>query len=310
VIAAESPSWRALPRRLAPLLLAVPLPLAWLLRTAQRVESVHQATVGYWDLERFAEFPALWTGMPHPRAALAFSWAVLLSLLLTRPVLSRRLSRWLPFAISAACVAFVPFYFFGTGLLYHRYLPFVFPTLLCALQAPAEQPGAGWRHAQAAVLAGLMLLIVQGRFAGMDREASGLREVLAEAPAGERLLYLDYDAWSAYSPEPVFLQFGSWYQVDRCGVAEMSFAANFPSPVRFAPAHPSTLPEGIDLVPERFVWELHAAAFDLFLVRSPAAVPVERFAGKNGRVELAAHHGRWWLYRRSEARSAAGKLLP
>lgn len=309
VVAAESPSWRALPRRLAPLLLAVPLPVAWVLRTAQRVESVHQATVGSWDLARFGELPAQWTGMPYPRAALAFSWAVLLSLLLTGPVFSRRLSRWLPFAITVACVSFVPYYFFGTGLLYHRYLPFVLPALLCALRAPTERPVASWRHAQAAVLAGVMLLIVQGRFAGMDREASGLAELLAETPPGERLLYLDYDAWSAYSLEPAFLHFGSWYQVDRCGVAEMSFAANFPSPVRFAAAHPSTLPEGVDLVPGRFVWEQHGAAFDLFLVRSPAELPVERLVGRSGRVELAAHRGRWWLYRRAGVGSAEGKLL-
>ena len=297
VAAAESPSLRALPRRLAPLLLALPLPLAWALRTAQRVESVHDATVGGWDFERFGKLPALWTGMPYAPAALAFGSAVLLSVLLTRPTLGRRLARWLPFAITAGCIVFVPFYSFGTGLIYPRFLSFFLPTLLCALQVSSERPVARWRHVQAALLAGVMLWVVQGRYAGMGREAAALAELLAETPTGERLLYLDYDAWSSYSPEPVFLHFGAWYQVDRCGVAEPSFAMNFPNPVRFAAARASTLPAGVDLVPERFVWETHSPSFDLCLVRSPQEVPVERFAGPHGRVELAAHRGRWWLYR-------------
>jgi len=303
LVAAETPRLRELPRRAWPLLIALPLPLAWWLGSL-RADAAHRTTTRLQlGLFRLGDLPVLLTGIPWRWVALTATGAVLLSLAATFPAPSRTRSRWVPFALATAIVLLAPNILLGTAYLAPRFTVFLLPTLLCALDRPHGAPVARWRRLQTAGVAGLLLLVAQARFAGMEREGRGLAELLREAPAGRRLLYFGYEFRSRYSPEPVFLHSGARYQVERCGVADKSFAGNFPSPVRYRPGAALPLPPLVEYLPHRFRWDEHGGdRVDLVLVRSRREPNVRRIGGAPGRLALLAHRERWWLYENVERR--------
>ena len=224
----------------------------------------------------------------------------------TRPRLSSLRSRRLPLAATLVIVLLAPNLAFGTAYLAPRFALFLLPALLFALE---RGPVPARRGAYPALLAAVAVLLVAGvasRFLGLAREGAGLAEVLAAAPGGGRLLYLGYDRGSRYSPDTPFLHSGMLHAVDRCGVAEPSFARGFQQPVRYRPGRVAPLPDLVQYAPYRFRWDRHGGAdYDLFLVRSVGAPDLARIGGGDGRLVLRAHEGRWWLYDKATRRAPA-----
>jgi hypothetical protein len=298
--AAAARSARELSRRWAPLAVALPAPLAWWLLSPAG-DRGRQASAPYiWGAERLLDLPVQLTGIPgRGWAALALA-LVLASLAWTRPRPARELVRWAPFAVVALFVLFAPTAFY----LAPRFAILLFPALLLAFDR-AKAPLPLLRRAQVAALALALLALVGLRFAAIAREGAGLGEVLARAPAGGRLLYLPFDRDSRFATEPPFLHSGALYAVDRCGVAEKSFARNFQLPVEYRSGAATPLPGLIEYMPYRFRWDRDAGeSYDLFLVRMAAEPNVAKIAGGEGRLAPLAHAGRWWLYANAAKRSA------
>ncbi len=304
VIAAATRRLRDLPSRLAPLALALPLPLAWAWQAA-RTDGVAPARILHLGgFERLRELPVLLTAIPSAALATLALALVAASLFAARPRWARERERWVPLALVAAIVLLAPNFAFGTAYLAPRYAIFLLPALLVALDRDGATGLGGFRRAQLAAVALALLGVVAFRFHGMAREGAGLAELLETAPAGGRLLYLGYDRGSGYSPEAPFVHSGMRYAVDRCGVAERSFARNFQQPVRYLPGTAPPLPDMIEYAPYRFRWDRHGGAdYDLFLVRAKERPDVTRLAGAEGRLELLAQSGRWWLYRDAQRKT-------
>ena len=310
LVVAEAPALRAWPRRLAPFLLALPLPFAWWWQTSRAPVAPALGILYLGGFDRLWELPSVMTGLPDRRwAALAVA-LLLASLAAARPRFTRARARWLPFAATLAIVLLAPNYTTGVSYLAPRFGYYLFPTLIFALER-REIPGErGRSRAPLAAVALLLVVGVELRFLGMAREGEGLAGVLAAAPAGGRLLYLAYDRGSRYSNDTPFLHSGMLYAVERCGVAERTFARGYQQPVRYRPGRVEPLPDLIEYAPYRFRWDQHGGAgFDLFLVRSAGAPDLARIAGGQGRLALRAHAGRWWLYR-NVAGAAAERGAP
>ena len=297
-VAAAAPSWRALPRRLLPLLVALPLPLAWGWQTARAAGAPGGKVLWLGGWQRLTELPVLLTAIPGAALAALAVAALGAALVANRPRAARERLRWAPFLTCAAIVLLAPNYLFGTAYLAPRFAIFLLPTLLLALDRVPGTAGSSWRRAALVAVTLALLAGVELRFLGMAREGDGLAQVLAAAPAGQRLLYLAYDRQSRFSPEAPFLHSGMRYAVDRCGVAERSFARNFQQPVGYRPGSAPALPTILEYMPYRFRWDEHGGdRYDLFLVRAAGGPPGGRIDGGEGRLELLAQQGRWWLYR-------------
>lgn len=302
VAGAAARSARELPRRWAPLAVALPAPVAWWLLSPTG-DRGRQASAPYvWGAERLLDLPVQVTGIPgRGWAALALA-LVLVSFASTRPRPARDPARWAPFGAVALVVLFGPTAFY----LAPRFALLLVPLLLLAFDRPAE-PLPRLRRAQLGAVAFLLLAVVGFRFAAIVREGAGLAQVLARAPAGGRLLYLPFDRDSRWATEAPFLHSGALYGVDRCGVAEKSFARAFQIPVAYRPGVATPLPRLLEYMPYRFRWERDAGeSYDLFLVRARTEPNVERIAGAPGRLAPLAHAGRWWLYANAVKRAAPG----
>lgn len=305
MVAAAAPGLREIPRRLAPLLLALPAPIAWWLLSPAG-DRARQAGAPYvWGAERLLDLPLLVTGVPGRWPAAAALALALASLAWTRPRPARDLARWAPFGAVALVVLAAPTAFY----LAPRFAILLFPTLLLGFDraAPGALPAA--RRGQVALVALALLAVVLFRFAGMAAEGRGLSEVLATAPAGGKLLYLPFDRQSRYSTESPFLHAGMLYAVDRCGLAEKSFARNFQLPIHYRPGRATPLFRLIEYMPYRFRWERDAGeSYDLYLVRSATEPNTGKIVGAANRLAPIAHVGRWWLYANAAKGSAPGPV--
>jgi hypothetical protein len=299
LVAASARTLRGWFRALWPLLLGIPMPALWwwiTSRTAAEAQSKSHYLLG---IDRLTELPAQLTGLPYAGvAALALALAAA-ALGVAGARCGRDPARWTPFGATLAVVLLAPNMAFGTAYLAPRFAIFLVPLALVALDRTPATAAAARRALPLVAVTIALLAGVEARFLGMEREGRGLAALLENAPAGRRLLYLSYDRGSRYSTEPVFLHSGMRYAVDRCGVAEKSFAVHFQLPVRYRPEAVPPLPSRVAYVPQQFKWEKHGGeAYDLVLVRSRGEPDPARLAGAPGRLALRERQGRWWLFER------------
>ena len=135
------------------------------------------------------------------------------------------------------------------------------------------------------------------------KEAGAIREVVAQAAPGRKLMSLIYQSGSAVVGNAPYLHFGQYYVIDRGGMATFSFA-NFPqSPVVYpTEGGPPTLPARWEWTPEKFRFKEHGLWYDYFLIRDGGPLdPRDPFAGDRDAVELVVRNGQWALYKRKAA---------
>jgi len=135
------------------------------------------------------------------------------------------------------------------------------------------------------------------------KEAGAIREVVAKAQPGRKLMSLIYQAGSGVVGNAPYLHFGQYYVVDRGGMATFSFA-NFPqSPVVYpTEGGPPTLPARWEWTPEKFRFQEHGLWYDYFLIRDGGPLdPRDPFASDRDAVELVVRDGQWALYKRKAA---------
>jgi hypothetical protein len=133
-----------------------------------------------------------------------------------------------------------------------------------------------------------------------DDEAGPVREIVAQAEPGQRMLGLVFDRGSRVVNHAPYLHFSQYYVVEQGGVASFSFV-DFPqSPVQYrADAAPPRLPNRFEWTPERFRFREHGAYYDYFLVRDAPRHRGSRPFGRDQRgVELVTREGAWSLYKK------------
>jgi hypothetical protein len=151
----------------------------------------------------------------------------------------------------------------------------------------------------ASVLAGLILAKHVLQAAEFSREASDFDAVMRMARPGNRALSLVLDPASAADVDLyVYVHFPFWYQAERNGLVDPSFAAGPPSVVRYRLNPPGIYNEVLSGVwASHFDWRRdHGEQWTYFFVRHAAPVPAGLFAGAPCPPMLAAARGAWSLF--------------
>ena len=124
-------------------------------------------------------------------------------------------------------------------------------------------------------------------------EVGPIREIVAQALPGKKLIALVYGPGSAVLQQAPLIHIGQYYVVDRGGMASFSFA-NFPqSPVLYPDVGgPPVFPARFEWTPERFTWIEHGHWYDYVLVRGGG----EPFGADRHKVALVAELGPYRLF--------------
>lgn len=266
--------------------------------------------------ERLHHLGDWWTdvyqGDSDEKLALAWLAVLLLALMLRRPVTqaSHPHFTWarlkLPGLLLVATLAVYllsPVSYKWIWPISYRFVPVV--ALLSVLAAAGEDwLGATptqrqWTRRLGVLLPALLLMLFAARLHGekalaFSAEAGPIREIVARAEPGKKLISLVYGSGSAVLQQAPMIHLGQYYVVDRGGQASFSFA-DFPqSPVLYPSVDgPPKFPARFEWTPERFTWAEHGYWFDYVLVRG-GGDPLARDADK---VELVAEMPPYRLYR-------------
>lgn len=294
-------------RRLAPLAAAVPPMLLWVLLTRDSESQVHMPVLWELGLHRIRRLPQLVFGGTSPQ--LPWLGIVILVLPFALRVLrfSRDLRRFVPLVITLAILMFVPNLVFGNYFTYQRFSIFLVPCILFASEA-VPQPGPlreRWLRVFVAAAAVLWTAVLSLYMHGFDREARGFREVLDAMQPRKRALQLIVAPVSGYAPAPVYVHFASWYQAEKLGPVDFSFALFPVAVVRYRPETVPAVTQGFEWYPGTFDWKKHAGEnYDYFVVRAAVDLSQQLFRTAPQRPKLLLAAGGWWLYENSAAKSA------
>ncbi|MDA8019226.1 MAG: hypothetical protein MPN21_17435 [Thermoanaerobaculia bacterium] len=304
--ALRSPGWRATLLNWVPLLAAAVLPLTWVVVTFQIDTSTH--TGAYWGAftwERLPMLPSLVVGFPLDARPWIAGCLLLAVPLVTGGRPSRDIARWLPLGISVVLYLFAPGGLFGTAYLYSRFVVFVLPALLFALdwRADLRTPRRARRGGLLIAAVSLAWLVHLGNlFRLYDAEVGSLGKLLEGAPEHGHLLYLALERDSELIPYPVYLHSGLWYQVERGGLVDYSFAEMFPNRYRYLPDQTPNLPMSIEWRPRHFDWHRDGGErYDLVLLRGASDTPEFVHSLRAPLAPLARAAGGWWLWTRADS---------
>ena len=299
IVAAARRPRRALVR-LWPLAIAPPIAAAWLVLNREAAATSEVATDLHLGWHRLAQLPAWLVGHPVGSAAVAVGVVFLLLPFAAGGRFTRSLPRLAPLACVLALHFLAPKDFFGTAALYPRFAVFVLPFLLLALDAaPRRRPLLG--VALPFAVSALWLTTVGLDLLNYRREMVDLRVLIGRMEPERRLLYLPVERGDPEAPGAVYLHSGMWYQVERRGIVDFSFAEFFANPFRYEPGKAPPLPPEVEWFPTRFRWSEHGGArFDCFLVHARRDLGGVLLAGAPAPPRLELRVGNWWLYSLSE----------
>jgi hypothetical protein len=152
-----------------------------------------------------------------------------------------------------------------------------------------------------AVAAGRMAHLVATEYRAFHEQTSDFRAIVARVPRAPKLLYLVFDHTGVANKHSPYLHLPAWVQADKGGWLSFHFAAwgIFPLRYRSDGIIPPPFELGWEWQPQHFRVE-RATFFDTFLVRHRRVDPAPLFA-RDPSIQLIAHIGDWWLYRRVAA---------
>jgi hypothetical protein len=207
-------------------------------------------------------------------------------------------ARWLPFVTGAAVFLIFPADAFGTNLLYHRFAVFLLPLWFIAFDPPAGSRARqqDWLAVSVVVLCALINVF---RFHSFGRDAQGFDDLASLMAPGKKVLSMMVDNQHPYFSYPVFMHYGSWYQVSGNGIVDFNFAYFFPEMVRYKSGKRPKVTAGFGNFPTRFRWDKHGGeTYDYFIVHAAEDMKDRLFKEHRDAIILKARSGNWWLYGR------------
>jgi hypothetical protein len=288
---------RQLVLRSLPYTAPIPFILVWF---ASNETGAADAPIRYGSfLQRLSLLIAQPSGLERVSAlGVLVTGAIVLLPPLTGSRLSSSPARWLPFALGLVVFLAAPSYAFQTGFLYERLGVFLVPLWLMMWDRPTGQP-----HKLAWLAMPLVIVWLFGnvaRFASFARETQHFDAVLAAMEPGKRAAYLVIDRGTPLFSTPVYWHFASWYQATKRGIVDFNFA-DFYTVVQYKQADRPRVSEQVSWYPQLFDWQQHGgASYDYFVIKADTDVGPILFRGHEAAVELAAHSGWWWVYRKRQ----------
>ncbi len=303
VLATPNFSPRDLPRAIVrglPLLAPLPVISFWLSVTGER-EQAQGATVWGYLPERVFSFFSELLGGPFPALAAGVGAAIFLSPFLAGKRFSPSAVHRAPLLITVAILLAGPFRMFGNAFTYNRFFSILGPTLLIAIAAgPMAASGFSRLRHLVPLLSLAWVLFIASRMVLFSTEQRAFSRVLAEMESDLHVLsVVEYAGSRALGNEGAYLHFPVWYQAERGGLVEFSFAAFYPMLLRFSASQTSYVPEIFAARPTHLSIAREVKKFDQILAR----VPLSDSTALTGlSVVLVKRAGQWRLY---EARDRA-----
>ncbi len=123
--------------------------------------------------------------------------------------------------------------------------------------------------------------------------------MVSSLPKNKRVLSLIFKTKSAeFTNHPIYLNFPSWYQVERGGIVDFNFAHLYPQIVRFRDDQKPKVGYGFATRAYLFDWNTHDGdIYDYFIVRSDKDVLHPLFREHAHKVNLLKRVGAWQLYK-------------
>jgi hypothetical protein len=190
------------------------------------------------------------------------------------------------------------------GIWWYVYPREITSALFIALAAVPDMPRVWWLKLPLVAVLGVFLGRI-GYFAAIeswkfDTATRDFRQVAAEVSKAPKLLYLVFDHSGSTRRVTPFIHLPAWVQAAKGGALSFQFVGWDQSPIRYrknAPeAVPPPVPDRWEWTPERYRHAEHGKWFNEFLIRSRRD-PAYLFQSDPS-IELVAHDGTWWLYRR------------
>ncbi len=278
-----------------PLLPTAAAGLAWFFAT--RSSEAQASRPPAWNLDplRLLDLPGTLLGhAADPQARLFGIGLILLTAWGLARGGGRPWARWIPLLLAAGVFLLGPEIYFHAAFLNSRFAVFVLPFALFAL---GPRRADRWQRLLLAALALSWMLSLLPRFHDFDREARRFDDLLAVMAPEKRVLGLNFDPFPDAVWAPAFLHHHAWYQAEKGGVADFSFAYFYVQLVRYRPEVTPRIPDFFALQPETFDWRRHGA-YDYFVVRADVDKGRELFRRTTAPVRLRLRSGDWWLYER------------
>ncbi|MFC1779616.1 hypothetical protein ACFLZU_04705 [Thermodesulfobacteriota bacterium] len=280
---------------LAPLLIFVPLAgVFFWLQSSNNTGLPSQFDFGY-NLERYRNSlsilvgrPTWWSGLAGPMMLITPFW--------TGGILTRRLSRLLPFVIILLFVLLLPLNMMGTTLIYQRFFIFVVPLLLLALEYRPET-ATSLRNLLPVVIALIVMSINTSDILEFAVEHKDYKKVIEQAEPDSRISKIMANKWSKAGNfmHPVYNHFPSWHHLRGKGLVDYNFASYGQMPVSYKDVALTKIPRS------GFAWsQNHGECYNYFISRADFDLffsPVSTLAIYGNKVDLVAHSGKWYLHK-------------
>ena len=292
-------------RRTLPLLLTLSVAVVWLFLSASG-EDIDLAPKS-WELGagRVLDFFNQTVGTGNLTGLI---WGLVL---LTVPfVLGYRFhSSWtrrLPLALGLLVFFTFPGDFLSIDFLYRRLAVFTLPLFLFALQdSPGRQAQSRIQELVPLTLAVIWLSVLNVNFYAFGKEAGQFQPLIQKIPLHKTVLNLALDYESPFVPGPVFAGFAKWYQVERGGRMDPSFAGVFNSRFQYRSEVNPDLSTLFKSIRGETDWSALAASYEYFIVRAEslnAAEALRRIGPtlEDRLVPVASSGGKWWVFKRAD----------
>lgn len=200
----------------------------------------------------------------------------------------------------------VPSFVFESAMVYQRFALFLFPAYawIFAAPQPAAKAPARWRHAAALLMLVLacwsLLALNSKRTLDFARESADFDRVVSRLEPGERALALIHDTASpATGNAGAYVNHASWYQAERGGLVEFSYAWLPQQVVRYRLEARPPVGVGFSWRPKQFDWQQHQAdRYRYFFVRGGDSEAASLFKGAPCAPRLVAQDGQWRVFER------------
>ena len=301
----HKPTWSGTRKRAIlvglPLLAPLPVVALWLAFVRQ-VSQLHAPIVWGSLEERTVLFFTQWLGTGGGVAATAlFGGTLLLSPFVAGARIHPDAVRRAPLVVTVGIIMLVPDFLMGNAFTYNRFFTLLGPSFVIALASAHERSARELR--MRILMPGIAigwLLLVSIQMVAFDREQRGFFRVLnAMQPDAHALAFMQDASSLAMQNSQTYLHFGAWYQAEKGGLAQFSFAAFLPTIVHFRPTYRGVVPESFAVRPSLDFVERHGREFDYVLVRTTVGGQ-QPLRGSPFRE--VAHDGQWWLFTTDRSR--------
>ena len=292
-------------RRALPLLLALSVAVVWVVLSASGQDIDLAPKIWKLSAGRLIDFFNQIVGTGNLTGLI---WGLVV---LTVPfVLGYRFhSSWkrrIPLTLAVVVFFTFPWDLWSVLFVYRRFAVFTLPLLLFALQdSPDGRAPARIQKMAPVTLAVIWLSVLNVNFYAFGKEASQFDPLIQRIPPHKKVLNLALDYESPFVPGPVYAGFAKWYQVERGGTMDPSFAGVFHNRFQYRSEVNPDLPTLFQSIRGETDWSAQAAAYEYFIVRaeSPNASEALRRIGptlEDRLVPVASSGGKWWVFKRAD----------